>query len=89
MLRHFILAISPLVLPTTERPYTVGPETYTLRVTPLPCATRQPCDTPFVPRRYRVEIKKDGVRLTYFEMPCVRGCEADKLARNVKRALHK
>lgn len=87
MLRHFILAISPLILSTTERPFTLNGQQYTLRVQPLPCSPGIACDTPFVPRRFRVEVLARGERRGYFEMPCVRVCEADRLARNVARAV--
>ena len=70
----------------TERPIQIGTETYTLRLTPLACDPKVPCGTPFVPRRYRGEVLKDGEVIGKFDRPCVGGvCEG--MEGTVRRAI--
>lgn len=57
------------------RPITIGSETYTLRLTSIPCDPKIPCGTVFRPRRYRGIVLKDGEVVGKFDRPCVGACE--------------
>ena len=79
--------ISMLTFATTERPITIGAETYTLRLKPLACDPKLACGTVFVPRRFRGEVFKDGSRVGLFDRGCVGVCE--DLEKTVERAVRK
>lgn len=82
------LGASRLILPTTERPVVVESEVYTLRLTPLACSPGTACGTPFLPRRYRGEVFKEGKRVALFDRPCVGDVCVD-LEKTVERAVQK
>lgn len=64
-------AIERKNLAPTERPVVIGEEVYILRLSPLACSPGTACGTPFLPRRYRGEVFKDGKRVGMFDRPCI------------------
>lgn len=84
-----------LGLSAEERRMVINNQMYYLRLTSIPCASKDPCGTPMLPSRLRVEVREyhalrpreEQPVVGRFEMPCPGECDEARLERDVERAV--
>jgi hypothetical protein len=80
-----------------ERRVVVGEQFYHVSLTPISCASVEPCGTAMLPQRVRVVVRKyDGDKareqqeiVGKFDMPCPGECPVERLEKNVERVVRK
>lgn len=93
----FALLISIGGINAAERRVVIKEQLYHVSLTPISCASVEPCGTAMLPQRVRAVVRKyDGDKareeqeiVGRFDMPCPGECPVGQVERNVERVVRK